>query len=70
MLGLLGRIGKGWGTISGAAILLSGLVLDAEGVQTVVGVSEAVPYLLQGIGSILMSFGIGRKAGVELQRAR
>ena len=65
MFKFLGKIGKGWGTYTGLAVLIAGTVAGADAAQTVVGVSDAVVLGVQSIGGLLAAFGIGRKAGVH-----
>jgi hypothetical protein len=65
MLKFLGRLGKGAATITGLASVVLGVVGQTDAAQAVVGVGDGVGQVLVGVGAIVGSFGVGRKAGVS-----
>lgn len=63
ILRFLGKAGKGAATVTGAAAVILGLVGQTDVAQTVIGVGDGLGQVLVGAGTILASFGVGRKAG-------
>lgn len=69
MLKFLGRIGKGWGTVTGVALVIAGVVAP-DRIADITLLGQGVDAILMGTGGVLAAFGIGRKAGVELTKNR
>lgn len=68
MLSFIGKLGKGWASIAGAAVTLAGVLFGPEIAQHVSGVSEGVTQLVTSAGALLLAFGVGRKAGYAANR--
>lgn len=64
MLDFLGRIGKGWATVSGLVVAALAAFLGADVGTMARAVLDNLWNLLLGVGGLLVFFGVGRKAGV------
>lgn len=68
MLKYLGKFGKGWASIIGAVITVTGVLFGDTVAQNVAAINEGATQVVTSVGALLLAFGVGRKAGDAINK--